>query len=197
MVKLTCKSCGAKLELTDDIDRFSCSHCGTEWIVNRSGGIVSLKEVEDGIRELVKEVKSAKTYEGILNEEELRDKAKEEIERRKEEERIAAAIEMERIISVKLEKENKAANILSIFILLIMILFLLIFISWNFIKYENSLPSGFVIGIIAISSILYFSWQRIKKFFSNTDKTKESNINNARVKPSIESDEKTFDIEEI
>ena len=47
MIKLTCHSCGGKLEITDDIERFTCGHCGNEWIVNRSGGIVSLKAVEE------------------------------------------------------------------------------------------------------------------------------------------------------
>lgn len=50
MIKLSCKSCGAKLELTEDIDRFSCASCGAEWLVQRSGGIVSLKGVEEGIQ---------------------------------------------------------------------------------------------------------------------------------------------------
>ena len=49
MTKLSCKSCGAKLEFTEDVDRFSCAHCGAEWIVNRGGGIVSLKAVEADI----------------------------------------------------------------------------------------------------------------------------------------------------
>lgn len=47
MIRLSCRSCGAKLELTEDIDRFSCAHCGSEWVVNRSGGIISLKAVEE------------------------------------------------------------------------------------------------------------------------------------------------------
>jgi hypothetical protein len=86
MTKLSCNSCGAKLELTDNIDRFSCAHCGAEWIVNRSGGIVSLKAVEEGIgkiaestQEIVQELKSAKTYEAIVNEEALRHNARAEI----------------------------------------------------------------------------------------------------------------------
>lgn len=49
MVKLSCRSCGAKLELTDDIDQFSCANCGTEWAVNRSGGIVSLRAVDEHV----------------------------------------------------------------------------------------------------------------------------------------------------
>jgi hypothetical protein len=44
-VTLTCPSCGGKLEITNDIDRFACGHCGAEHIVRRSGGIVSLAPV--------------------------------------------------------------------------------------------------------------------------------------------------------
>jgi len=54
MIKLTCHSCGGKLEITDDIERFACGHCGTEWLVNRSGGIVSLKAVEKQLGDIKK-----------------------------------------------------------------------------------------------------------------------------------------------
>ena len=47
-MSLSCKSCGAKLDITEDIDRFACSYCGTEQIVKRSGGLVALQvEAED------------------------------------------------------------------------------------------------------------------------------------------------------
>jgi hypothetical protein len=52
MIKLSCKSCGAKLELTDDIDRFSCAHCGSEWAVERGGGIVCLKPVVEKLEKI-------------------------------------------------------------------------------------------------------------------------------------------------
>jgi len=57
-IKLSCKSCGAKLELTEEIDRFVCAHCGSEWIVNRSGGIVYLEIADDikDIKESTKEI---------------------------------------------------------------------------------------------------------------------------------------------
>ena len=42
---LTCPSCGGKLQLTPDIERFACGYCGNELLVNRSGGIVSLSPV--------------------------------------------------------------------------------------------------------------------------------------------------------
>jgi hypothetical protein len=56
-VKLTCPSCGGTLKITNDIDRFACAYCGTEHVVQRGEGIVSLapvveslKRVEAGVR---------------------------------------------------------------------------------------------------------------------------------------------------
>jgi len=57
MIKLTCHSCGGKLEITDDIERFACGHCGNEWIVNRAGGIVSLKAVEEHLSKVQEHTK--------------------------------------------------------------------------------------------------------------------------------------------
>jgi len=51
-ITLSCPSCGAKLEITQDINRFACSHCGREHIVKRSGGIVSLSPVVDAINQV-------------------------------------------------------------------------------------------------------------------------------------------------
>jgi len=51
-VALSCPSCGGKLEITNDVERFACAHCGREHIVKRSGGIVSLSPVVDAIREV-------------------------------------------------------------------------------------------------------------------------------------------------
>lgn len=49
-INLTCPSCGGKLEITSDIDRFACGHCGNEMIVQRGGGIVILKPVVEGLK---------------------------------------------------------------------------------------------------------------------------------------------------
>jgi predicted RNA-binding Zn-ribbon protein involved in translation (DUF1610 family) len=38
-VILSCPSCGAKLQITDEIDKFACNHCGNELVVKRGGGI--------------------------------------------------------------------------------------------------------------------------------------------------------------
>jgi hypothetical protein len=48
-VTLTCPSCGGKLQITNDIDRFACGHCGNEHVVKRSGGIVALAPVVEGL----------------------------------------------------------------------------------------------------------------------------------------------------
>ena len=49
IITLTCPNCSGKLEITKDIDRFSCAHCGTEHIVKRGGGIVSLTPVLENV----------------------------------------------------------------------------------------------------------------------------------------------------
>ena len=47
---LTCPSCGGKLQITNDIDRFACGHCGTEHIVKRGGGVVTLVPILNEIK---------------------------------------------------------------------------------------------------------------------------------------------------
>jgi hypothetical protein len=41
-ITLTCPSCGEKLQITSDIIRFACGNCGTEYVVKRGGGVVSI-----------------------------------------------------------------------------------------------------------------------------------------------------------
>jgi DNA-directed RNA polymerase subunit RPC12/RpoP len=48
-ITLSCPSCGYKLQIKKDVDRFVCADCGKEYIVNRGGGIVNLKPVEDDL----------------------------------------------------------------------------------------------------------------------------------------------------
>ena len=56
-ITLKCQSCGGNLDVYEDMDRFSCSYCGTEMIVQRRGGTVALKLVQEAI----KEYRSART----------------------------------------------------------------------------------------------------------------------------------------
>jgi hypothetical protein len=51
-VTLTCPSCGGKLEITNDLDRFACGYCGTEQVVRRGGGVVSLAPVVEGLKQV-------------------------------------------------------------------------------------------------------------------------------------------------
>ncbi len=48
-VTLSCPTCGGKLQITKDIDRFACAHCGNEHAVKRGGGIVALEPVVAGL----------------------------------------------------------------------------------------------------------------------------------------------------
>jgi len=51
-ITLTCPTCGGKLQITDDIERFACGNCGNEHIVKRSGGIVSLAPVAESLKNI-------------------------------------------------------------------------------------------------------------------------------------------------
>lgn len=50
--KLNCASCNSNLEVPSDIDKFNCSYCGTQQIVQRSGGIIALREVIDAVNKV-------------------------------------------------------------------------------------------------------------------------------------------------
>jgi DNA-directed RNA polymerase subunit RPC12/RpoP len=51
-VTLSCPSCGGRLQITANIDRFACTHCGQEHLVKRAGGIVSLSPVVDALKKV-------------------------------------------------------------------------------------------------------------------------------------------------
>lgn len=51
-ITLACTSCGGKLEITRDIERFACSHCGTEHLVKRGVGVISLAPVVESITKI-------------------------------------------------------------------------------------------------------------------------------------------------
>lgn len=57
---LTCPSCNGKLEITRDVNRFACAHCGNEHIVIRSGGTISIKPVIEEIKGMRDDVVSVK-----------------------------------------------------------------------------------------------------------------------------------------
>jgi len=51
-VLLSCPSCGGKLDVYKDMERFACAYCGTEMLAQRRGGTVSLQAVTQAIRSL-------------------------------------------------------------------------------------------------------------------------------------------------
>ena len=48
-ITLTCPSCGSKLKITEEIERFACISCGNEHIVKRGEGAISIQPVVEGI----------------------------------------------------------------------------------------------------------------------------------------------------
>jgi hypothetical protein len=55
-ITLSCPSCGGKLQITKDIQRFACAYCGQEHIVKWGSGIVSLSPIVDGLKQVEKGV---------------------------------------------------------------------------------------------------------------------------------------------
>lgn len=51
-VTLTCPNCGGKLQITEDIDKFACTHCGNEHVVIRREGIVSIAPLTDELQKI-------------------------------------------------------------------------------------------------------------------------------------------------
>jgi ribosomal protein S27AE len=52
LINLTCPSCGGKLQITNDVERFSCGFCGNEQIVQRIGGVITLSPVVEGLKDV-------------------------------------------------------------------------------------------------------------------------------------------------
>lgn len=48
-VTLTCPTCGGKLQITPDIDRFACTHCGNEHLVKRGAGVISILPLAESL----------------------------------------------------------------------------------------------------------------------------------------------------
>jgi len=51
-ISLKCVNCGAGLEIGPDTTSFACGYCGTQQLVERGGGIVSLRRLEDTLDEV-------------------------------------------------------------------------------------------------------------------------------------------------
>ncbi len=49
ILSLKCVNCGAGLEVKPDIDDFACGYCGVQQHVERSGGIVALRRLEEAL----------------------------------------------------------------------------------------------------------------------------------------------------
>lgn len=49
-IPVKCAGCGGNLDITPEMENFSCGYCGTAQVVQRSGGTISLKVVGDAIK---------------------------------------------------------------------------------------------------------------------------------------------------
>lgn len=53
-VTLTCPTCGGKLQITPDLDRFACAHCGNEHLVKRSEGVIAIQPLAESLTGLTR-----------------------------------------------------------------------------------------------------------------------------------------------
>jgi len=51
-ITLTCPTCGSRLKITKDIDRFACESCGNEHLVKRDGGVISIAPVLEELKDV-------------------------------------------------------------------------------------------------------------------------------------------------
>ena len=49
VIKLSCVSCGSNLDISQSMNRLACGHCGTQQIVERSGGAIHLRGVAEAL----------------------------------------------------------------------------------------------------------------------------------------------------
>lgn len=91
---LKCPSCGSGLEVSPDMERFACGYCGTEQMVQRRGGTVSLKlitaaisRVQTGTDKTAAELALVRLREELTNVDStpLPDKSKQEIDQLRQE----------------------------------------------------------------------------------------------------------------
>lgn len=52
ILTLKCKNCGSNLEVSPGMDQFNCAYCGAELLVQRKGGTIALKIVEEAIKKV-------------------------------------------------------------------------------------------------------------------------------------------------
>lgn len=53
-VTLTCTSCGANIDVFEDMMRFACGYCGAQTLVERRGGTIALRRVTEAIGKVQK-----------------------------------------------------------------------------------------------------------------------------------------------
>ena len=51
-ITLTCPSCGGKLQITSDINRFACAFCGIEHLVKRTPSLITLVPAEEALNNI-------------------------------------------------------------------------------------------------------------------------------------------------
>ena len=66
LIAMTCPSCGGRLQISNDIQRFACRFCGNEFLVRRGPGTISLAPVIESINSVKTGVDRASTELSVI-----------------------------------------------------------------------------------------------------------------------------------
>ena len=66
LIAMTCPSCGGRLQISNDIQRFACRFCGNEFLVRRGSGTISLAPVIESINSVKTGVDRASTELSVI-----------------------------------------------------------------------------------------------------------------------------------
>jgi hypothetical protein len=89
-MSLDCTKCGGPLEVTEDIEMFKCPFCGTPFLVERSAGSVTIRELTERVDSL--EVGQREVRLGLAAVEELKQIPQQRTRLEQEGRRLAAGI---------------------------------------------------------------------------------------------------------
>jgi hypothetical protein len=183
-VTLSCPSCGGKLQITSDIERFACVHCNTEHIVKRGSGIVSLApvmetlaKVQSGVDILAKDVEERRQKEKLQFERVDLQVIKENLELKIAE----VQTKIRKIVGEKEKKENPKFQAYLYLSLGLAIFFAGILLSPSY--QISTLGTGICGGMLIFVGVIFFIETRVlnRLQIELSSKEDEANRNQAKL----------------
>lgn len=154
---MKCPNCGGALEIGLDITNFTCGYCGSEQFVERKGGVVQLKLLEETVTEIRADTSR------VADELEV-------ARLKKELESLEQKFEQERVNIGKVELKRDAKDIIrAIFGLFIMIVFFFFFAN----VLDNAQSPEPIIFLFIFFFVVAVVFKSIGKLISDSNISKE------------------------